>query len=73
MAGIVGGADVAVDADEDRQREDVAVGDFAFLDSGEDAIAEMVLLLHGSALAGKGTVGLSQHGDGQQACCRRRV
>ena len=63
-AGIVGGADVAVNTDENRQREDVAVGDFAFLDSGEDAIAEMVLLLHGSALAGKGAVGLSQHGDG---------
>ena len=65
--------DVMKDGEELLQIDGVALLNFAFLDSGEDAIAEMVLLLHGSALAGKGTVGLSQHGDGQQAGCCHRV
>lgn len=55
------GDDVVEDGEELLQLKMVAVGELLILDSGEDSVTEMVLLLHGTPLAGKGTVGLGQH------------
>lgn len=61
--------DVVVNLDEDGQRENVTIGHLLFLDSGEDAVTEMVLLLHSTALAGEGLVGLSQYKGRQPGSC----
>ena len=53
--------DVGRDGKELFQFNDITLVKILFLDSGEDAVTEMVLLLHGTPLAGKGTVGLGQH------------
>ena len=55
------GDDVGRDGKELFQFNDITLVKILFLDSGEDAVTEMVLLLHGTPLAGKGTVGLGQH------------
>lgn len=65
--------DVTKDGEELLQIDGVALLKFTFLDSGENSIAEMILPLHGAALAGEGTVSHVQHGGCEQACCSHGV
>ena len=58
---VVMGDNVVGDGKELYHVKGITLVKFLLLDSGEDAVTEMVLLLHGTPLAGKGTVGLGQH------------